>query len=179
MRLNSVMILKALLYFIFHHSHPQKADVRPAEGIDLNRYLGRWYEQARFDTPFEHDLEEVFAEYKIRPDGNINITNSGVNGKHRRIEAHALGYPDGNGRLKVSFIPFLRCLTLPYNILFVDELYEHAIVSNDDASCLWFMSRHPVCNPDDFEIMRQEAIRRGFNLHNLHYTHHRYSHNQE
>ena len=58
----------------------------PADGVDLRQYLGRWYELARLETPFEKGLEEVFAEYRMQSDGNISISNYGrrmADGKRR------------------------------------------------------------------------------------------------
>ena len=39
--------------------------------LDLNRYMGKWYEIARFDHSFERGLVGVSAEYSFRKDGKI------------------------------------------------------------------------------------------------------------
>lgn len=165
-----MMILDALRYYFCRPKSEQKADTRPAPDIDLSRYLGRWYELARFDTPFEKDMEEVYTEYRAKSGGEISVTNVGMGNDERYREAHAIAYPTSNGRLRVSFIPLLRFLSTPYNILRVDEDYRYALVSNDSGSCLWFLGRHPVAAPEAFEELRREAIRRGFDLRELHYT---------
>ncbi|MBR2125558.1 MAG: lipocalin family protein [Akkermansia sp.] len=169
------MILKALFYYLFCRDRRQQADTTPAPGTDLSRYLGRWYELARFDTPFEAGLEDVYTEYRAREGGSIRVSNYGVDAEHRRHEAHAIGYPVPRcGQMKVAFVPLLRWLSTPYNILHVDANYTNALVSNGSGSCLWFLSRRPTLDPDSFDIMRREALRRGFDLSDLHYTRHRY-----
>ncbi len=165
------MILRALLYYLFQRNPGKMADTRPSDNVDLSQYLGRWYELARYETPFEEGMEEVFTEYKARPDGRISITNSGLKNGHRRMEAHATATPAAPGQLRVSFVPFLSSA---YNILAVDEFYRHALVSNASGSCLWFLSRSPQIVPDSFEPMKREALRRGFDLSALHFTRHRY-----
>ena len=168
------MILKALFYYLFHRSNKQQADTTPACGIDLSRYLGRWYELARFDTPFENDLEEVYTDYKALPDGKISVTNYGLDSYNHRRKAKAVGTPVATGQMQVSFIPFLRFLSTPYNILYVDECYTNAVVSNKSGSCLWFLSRTPNAETASLEKMKEVAQERGFNLSDLHYTLHRY-----
>lgn len=168
------MILRALFHYLFHFSTPRNINTRPVPNVDTNRMLGRWYELARLNVPFEEGMEEVFADYTLRPDGNIDITNQGMSGKHRRRKAHAIAYPGRESTLKVSFIPFLRCLTSSYNVLSIDDNYTHALVSNGNGSCLWFLSRNPKRNPESFNGLMQEALRRGFDLSALHYTKHRF-----
>jgi apolipoprotein D and lipocalin family protein len=84
----------------------------PAKSVDLDRYLGRWYEFARYDTWFEHNDEGVTAEYSLRPDGLIGVVNASRSGsptgRRRRAKARARPVPgSGNARLKVAFFgPF-------------------------------------------------------------------------
>jgi len=169
--LEDTMILRALLYYLFQRNPGKTADTRPADNVDLSQYLGRWYELARYETPFEEGMEEVYTEYKARPDGRISITNSGLKAGHGRKEAQATGTQVAPGQLKVSFFPLISS---DYNILAVDEFYRNALVSNAGGSCLWFLSRSPQIVPDAFEPMKREALRRGFDLSALHYTKHRY-----
>lgn len=56
----------------------QKVDNTPVAALDLNKYLGDWYEIARFDHSFERGLEFSKANYALREDGKIAVTNTGV-----------------------------------------------------------------------------------------------------
>lgn len=47
------------------------------KNLDLQRYMGKWYEIARFDHRFERDMVGVTAEYSFLPDGKIQVLNSG------------------------------------------------------------------------------------------------------
>ena len=40
-----------------------KVDNAPVAALDLNRYLGEWYEIARFDHSFERGVEQAKANY--------------------------------------------------------------------------------------------------------------------
>ena len=45
--------------------------------LDLHRYMGKWFEIARFDHRFEHNLVGATVEYSFLPNGDIEVVNSG------------------------------------------------------------------------------------------------------
>ena len=55
-----------------------KVDNAPVAALDLNRYLGEWYEIARFDHSFERGVEQAKAVYTLKEDGTIKVENSGI-----------------------------------------------------------------------------------------------------
>ena len=82
------------------------------EEVDIERYLGRWYEIARYPHWFETDCVGVTAEYSLREDGRIRVLNtcieSTLDGPERVIEGTArVVDPTTNAKLKVAFFgPF-------------------------------------------------------------------------
>lgn len=114
----------------------------PVNHLDSKKYLGKWYEIARFDFKHEKDLNQVTAEYQLNDDGTINVLNKGYDfiknewksseGKAKFVEN------DSVGRLKVSFFgPFYA----PYNIISVDEEYQYALVFGKNTDYVWMLSR--------------------------------------
>src|SRR6195952_3437977 len=71
-----------------------------AKPVDLDRYLGHWFEFARYENRFERGCEAVTANYAKRDDGLLSIVNScrtgGVNGAFRSSEGKAKIVPDAN-----------------------------------------------------------------------------------
>jgi apolipoprotein D and lipocalin family protein len=145
----------------------------PAKSVDLDRYLGRWYEFARYDSWFEHNDEGVTAEYSLRPDGLIHVVNSSrrgsPSGRRRRAEARARVVPDtGNAKLKVAFIgPFF---VGNYWVLDHAEDYAWSIVGEGSRRFLWVLTREPVPSSD----LKAELIERvqglGYDTTILHLT---------
>ena len=84
--------------------------------------------------------------------------------------AHAVGKVAGEGMLSVSFIPVLRFPSSSYRVLYVDDEYNYALVSDKKGSCLWFLGRSPQSTKDAISILKYEADARGFNTENLRYT---------
>ena len=84
-------------------------DNSTVDQFDLSRYLGVWYEIARYDHSFERGLDNAMAEYILQDDGKVFVLNSGwKDGKYKIAEGKAkykdpVGDP---GALKVSFFLF-------------------------------------------------------------------------
>ena len=114
---------------------------QPAKAVELPRYLGRWYEIARYDQSFQKGCEAVSADYALREDGKISVRNSCrkadgkvsvANGKAKIVDAAS------NAKLKVSFFgPFYG----DYWVLDRAEDYSWAIVGEPSGRYLWILSR--------------------------------------
>lgn len=110
--------------------------------FEVNRYLGKWYEIARFDFRFERNLNNTTAEYFLRDDGNIRVVNIGYDytkNKWKKATGKAkLRDEKGEGKLKVSFFgPFYA----GYNVIALDPEYRYALVAGKNLKYLWFLSR--------------------------------------
>ncbi|MGB4874641.1 MAG: lipocalin family protein [Candidatus Competibacter sp.] len=117
--------------------------VTPVSGFDLNRYLGKWYEIARLDHPFERGLSNISATYSVRDDGGVRVLNRGYNDpvgawKEAEGRAYFTGEPTV-GSLKVSFFgPFYG----GYHIIALDKTdYSHVMISGPNRDYLWILAR--------------------------------------
>ncbi len=148
--------------------------VEPVTGFELDRYLGKWYEIARLDHPFERGLIRVTADYSLRSDGGVKIVNRGFDPEKNAWEeaigkAYFIESPD-IGQLKVSFFgPFYG----GYNILALDkEFYQYALVSGPDRSYLWILARSSELDSSKVNQLVNKAKQLGFPVENLIYVPH-------
>lgn len=120
--------------------------VKPVENFEVERYLGSWYEIARFDHSFERGLSKITANYTKREDGGIRVLNRGYNeeeGEWSEAEGKAYFVEDAQtGHLKVSFFgPFYAS----YVVASLDkEDYSYSLVTGPDRTYLWILSRTPT-----------------------------------
>lgn len=116
----------------------------PAKPVELDRYLGKWYELARHENRFEKGLDAVTAEYALLPDGKIKVTNSGtLNGARSVAEGKAIIADEAsNAKLKVSF--FGPLYTGDYWVLDHGDDYEWSIVGEPSGRYLWVLARDAV-----------------------------------
>ncbi|HRJ12495.1 MAG TPA: lipocalin family protein [Alphaproteobacteria bacterium] len=137
----------------------------PAKAVELNRYLGRWYEIARYENGFEKGCEGVTAEYSLRADGRINVVNTcrdgAPDGPARSAEGVAKiaeGNSD-NTKLKVSFFgPFYG----DYWVLDRADDYSWAIVGEPSGRYLWLLARDPVLRKSQKAALYARAAELGY-----------------
>lgn len=142
-------------------------DSSPVSEFDVSRYLGKWYEIARFDHSFERDMDNVTAEYVLRDDGMIDVINSGwKDGKYKVADGKAK-QPDpaaDPGHLAVSFFLFFYN---DYNVLMIDDAYQVSLVGSKSPKYLWILSRTPEVSDDVIDAFLEEASLRGYAIDDL------------
>lgn len=121
-------------------SIPKKA--KAVTNFDADKYLGTWYEIARFDYRFEKNMDNVAAQYSLKNKGKIRVFNSGYDyekGTWKSSTGEAKFRIDKTvGALKVSFFkPFYA----GYNVVAIDEEYQYALVAGRNLKYLWLLSR--------------------------------------
>lgn len=130
--------------------------------LDLERYLGTWYEIARYPHRFEKGLEQVTATYQEKRNGKIRVTNEGVKkGVSKSITGTAwVPDEDCTGRLLVRFFfPFKS----EYNIVKIDqEDYQYAVVVGRNKKSLWILSRTPIIDKKLYKELVDFAVSLGF-----------------
>ena len=146
-----------------------KVDNAPVAALDLNRYLGEWYEIARFDHSFERGVEQAKANYSLKDDGTIEVVNSGIkNGKPKTAIGKGTK-TDTPALLRVSFFgPFYA----DYRVMMIDEDYTYALVGSGGADYLWILSRTPGLSETAKSELLAEAQRRGYDTGKLIWVRH-------
>jgi methionine-R-sulfoxide reductase len=137
--------------------------------LDLQRYMGKWYEIARFDHRFERDLVGCMAEYTLLPDGKIQVLNSGYkndfNGKYKTAKGKAkLPNPAEPGKLKVSFFLWFYG---DYYVMELDKDYKYALIGSSSDKYLWILSRTPQLPSETLELILDKARQRGYDVSKL------------
>jgi apolipoprotein D and lipocalin family protein len=156
-------------------TEPGPTTPRTVGAVDLQRYVGDWFEVARFPTRFQDSrtlrCEDVSATYTTRPDGKIDVTNRCRNalarGEPRVAEGVAYSAAPGNDRLRVSFF---WPLYGDYWVIGLDPDYRWAVVGAPDRDYLWILSRAPQMAPADYTAAVAIAAREGFDITRLQRT---------
>jgi apolipoprotein D and lipocalin family protein len=139
--------------------------------VELNRYLGKWYEIAHLPTRFQRNCTDTTATYSLSTDGNISVLNECKrNGKVKQAKGKAKVVDKNTGaKLKVTFFwPFYG----DYWILGLGKDYEYAVVGTPNRKNLWILSRTPQMDDQVFSQIIESVKSQGFNLDNLIKTRH-------
>ena len=131
--------------------------------VDLDRYLGKWYEIARYPNRFQKACVASTAVYSFREDGRIRVLNEcrkeSLEGPLRRAEGKAWVVDETTqAKLKVQFFwPFRG----DYWIIDLGEDYEYAVVGHPKRKYLWILSRTPHMDTEVYEAILERIIRNG------------------
>lgn len=159
---SKLSVLTATLLSVACGVTPPK-DVKIVDNFQLSRYLGTWYEIARLDHSFERGLDHVTANYSLRDDGGVKVVNRGYNVKKQQWQesigkAYFIGSPQ-QASLKVSFFgPFYG----GYNVIDLDDEYQHALIAGPNRDYLWILSRTPTIDTQTQQRLVAVAQHYGF-----------------
>ena len=132
--------------------------------LDLNRFIGSWYEVARFDHFFERGISHTKANYVIREDGGIDVINTGIkDGKPKTAKGKAKR-TDILSLFRVSFFgPFYS----DYRVMLLDADYRYMLIGSGSDNYLWILSRTPLLSEEAKTTILSEAQRRGYDIDKL------------
>ncbi len=152
--------------------------VKTIPSIDVARYLGTWYEIAKFPNWFQRKcLSGTNANYQLKEDGNVKVTN------RCKVEGGEIAQAIGTARqiggatspkLEVRFAPdWLAILPFvwgDYWVIDLDPQYQLAAVSDPRREYLWILSRTPKVNQKSYDDLLQRLIAQQFDLTQLSLT---------
>jgi apolipoprotein D and lipocalin family protein len=144
----------------------------PARRVELDRYLGHWFELARYENRFERNCEGVTADYSLREDGTVSVVNTcregGVNGNKKVAKGRAKLVPgSGNAKLKVSFFgPFYG----DYWVLDHASDYSWSIVGEPSGRYLWILTRTARPSDRTRKMLAAKARSLGYDVAMLRWT---------
>lgn len=140
--------------------------------VDLNRYLGRWYEIASFPQWFQRDCTGTMAIYSVGGRGEIFVINQchvdSLDGPERMASGVArVVDTQSNAKLEVSFQwPFWG----DYWIVDLDSDYRWAVVGHPSRDDLWILSRDPRMDDETYAAIGERARQKGFDVSRLQRT---------
>jgi apolipoprotein D and lipocalin family protein len=143
--------------------------------VDLDRYVGTWFELARFPNRFQRQcVGEVTATYRTRPDGRLDVVNRCRLEDGKEDEAVGVARsvsPGSDARLKVRFAPaFLSFLPMVWGDYWIVDLaddYSTVVVGSPDRQYLWLLARTPVVPEPVYQRLLDAAAREGYDVDRL------------
>ena len=147
-------------------------ELRTVGRVDLERYVGTWYEIASFPQRFQRGCTGTTATYTLRKDGQIDVLNrcwrDSLTGRETEAKGRArVVDPSTNAKLKVSFFrPFWG----DYWIVALGPDYEYAVVGHPSRDYLWILSRRPTLDGALYEGIVNRLREQGYEVSRLNRT---------
>jgi apolipoprotein D and lipocalin family protein len=144
----------------------------PVASIDVPRYMGTWYEVAKFPNRFQKQcVRNTQASYSLQADGTVRVVNrctqsDGVS-KEAEGAARQIG-PATSPKLEVRFAPawlsFLPWVWGNYWVIDLDANYQWVAVSEPRREFLWILSRTLQMEPVVYQALLVRLAANGFDV---------------
>ena len=158
------MLFLCSVFLLFMTFSVNSQPLQTIDRVDLDKYLGRWYDIASYPASFQKGCRCSTADYEIVPGKKyIRVVNRCIkfkNGKSKITLAKGKAFVvkgSNNTKLKVQFFwPFRG----DYYIIGLADDYSWAIVGHPSRKYLWILSRESYMPADTYkqilEIIRKK-----------------------
>ncbi|AEQ61097.1 putative outer membrane lipoprotein [Acanthamoeba polyphaga mimivirus] len=166
-----IIILIVIIIIVIIAIISSKRDVVSQSNLDIQRYMGTWYEISRLPTSFQKGCVNSTANYQLLEPNKIQVTNNcEINGRINSVTGVAIPAP--NTRIVSGFLTPASLMVnfgygfSPYNVIFIDENYQYAIVSGG-YDTLWILSRFKNVDQSTYNQLVTIAYNQGYDVNNL------------
>jgi len=123
-------------------SKDSKDELQTVAAVDVQKYMGVWYEIASVPSRQQRRCVGSKAKYTLTDKGYVAVRNSCIrDGKEIGVNAKAFPVPNtGNAKLKVQFFWPIK---VDYWVIELAADYSYAVVSQPSKKRLWVISRTP------------------------------------
>jgi len=162
----SVVIMFGLILSVVKSSYTPSG-VNVVQDFQPERYLGQWYEIARFNHIFERGMDHVTATYTTRDDGGLDVLNRGFKvEKNQWDQRQGVAYFVGTNTTATLKVAFFGGIYSGYNV--IDTDYEtYSLVCGPTREYLWILARTPTIDQSIIEKLEALATNYKFNMKNL------------
>jgi len=172
----AALISGVLLLPVFGLSGPQAVERQGIDGkplktvdrVDLERYLGIWYETAKIPNWFQRKCaRNTTAEYSRRADGQIEVLNRCLDHSGKTETARGVARivdPASNAKLEVSFVDLFgwRLFWGDYWIIGLGREYQYAVVGTPNRRYGWILSRKPDLSSQALSAINELLLAQGY-----------------
>ncbi len=162
-------ILFVSLFILLSCSTTKDPGQTTVERVDLDRFMGNWFEVARYETPLQSECGAAKVTYKRGKNSEIEILHA-CHEKESGKTVHAKGLAEidnkkTNAKCKVSYMPLFKKWHLFSGSLWIvglDPEYQYAIIGHPTHKHLWIISRTPDISTENYDSLINLARSKGY-----------------
>lgn len=157
------------------HYNKRQPGITPIASLDLPRYMGEWFEIAKFPNRFEKECDGfTTATYSLQQDGKVKVVNrcrhederfESITGAGRRVGGP--GSPTLQVRFAPSWLSLVPAVWADYWVIDLDPAYKLAAVSEPTGEYLWILARTPTIREQDYQALLGRLQSQGFDTSRL------------
>lgn len=176
MKFRLVFLIGIFLLSLTGSTQNMKTEPSVVKYVDLNKYVGLWYEIAKIPNRFQkHCKRGTTAQYRLLDNGKIEVINSCIeeNGEKDLAEGVArVVDASSNAKLEVSFVSILGINLFwgDYWIIGLDSGYEYAVIGTPTKKYGWILSRKPKLSDQKLKEIFEILIEQGYDPQKFEFT---------
>lgn len=151
------------------NSYSQQAELQTVPYVDVNKYVGKWYEIASFPQRFQKGCNCTTAEYSLNKDGSIKVENRCMKDGKEKIATAKAKVKDKRTNAKLS-VQFFWPFKGKYWIIDLADDYSYAVVGHPNRKYLWILSRRPQMSENTYKEIVARVQQKGFDITKLNKT---------
>lgn len=155
-------VLLMVTFCMWATNQAAAAEPQVAPYVDLERYLGDWYEIARIPNFFQRGCVGSKTHYEKSASG-LSVVNECIKHSSKSISKGKAWVVDNqsNAKLKVQFVwPFRG----DYWILQVGPHYEYAVVGEPSRKYGWILARTQVMDDETYGRLIEDIRKQGYDI---------------
>ncbi|MFZ4479875.1 MAG: lipocalin family protein [Rhodoferax sp.] len=157
---------------------PVTATLGTISSLDVPRYMGVWYEIAKYPNWFQRKcVRNTKADYSQQADGTVRVINNCLMNDGQVNEAAGTARqigPANSAKLEVRFAPawlsFVPAVWGDYWVIDLDPEYRLAAVAEPKREYLWVLSRTPTVSQKAYQDLMTRLVKKGFDTDKLEIT---------
>lgn len=119
--------------------------LQPVNYVDIKKFSGLWYEIARTYNSFEKDCVASTVEYNLTENQTYDVKNRCFKftiGGERILYSGTAKAQENKNMSKID-MTYFWIFTQEYQVIYLEEDYSTAIVTDSELDKLWIMHRKP------------------------------------
>ncbi len=167
--MRKLVTLAVCLFANFALASSQLSELPTVSNVDLNQYVGRWYEIASIPQFFQRKcVKNTSAEYSMGKQGLVDVLNSCDKESGERLTASGAARvvdAQSNSKLQVTFVKLFTWIFAfggDYWIVDLDEKYSYALVGHPNRDYAWILSREPSLGIETLRKINQKLQETGY-----------------
>ncbi len=151
------------------NSYSQQAELQTVPYVNVNKYIGKWYEIASFPQRFQKGCNCTTADYSLNKDGSIKVENRCMKDGKEKIATAKAKVKDKRTNAKLS-VQFFWPFKGKYWIIDLADDYSYAVVGHPNRKYLWILSRSPQMSENTYKEIVARVQQKGFDITKLNKT---------
>ncbi len=144
--------------------------------VDIYRYLGTWYEIAKYPNEFQKNCVASKVNYSLWAEGAedvIRVDNQCLESDGKIVQSIGKAYIEdsvSNAELRIQF--FFKIINISWLqgrvwVVALDENYQYVAISDPTQNLLWILARTPSLEERTYTQILTQLNAQGFDLNRI------------